>query len=76
MSNPQQGKPDHGPIREGGMYLAMLSMKDVKWNKALAGDDATSQGSAWVEKGARKRRENMSFFLTKAYGPDLKTRLR
>ena len=24
------------------MYLAMLAMKDMRWNKALAGDDATS----------------------------------
>ena len=30
----------------------------------------------WVEKGARKRREKMSFFLAKPYGPGLKTRLR
>ena len=29
-------------LQEGGMYLAMLAMKDMKWNKALAGDDATS----------------------------------
>ena len=42
VSNPQKGKPDHGSIREGGMYLAMLAMKDMKWNTALAGDDATS----------------------------------
>ena len=42
MINPQKGKPDHGSIREGGMYLAMLAMKDMKWKKALAGDDAAS----------------------------------
>ena len=42
VSNPQKGKPDHGSIQEGSMYLAMLAMKDMKWNKALAGDDATS----------------------------------
>ena len=40
MINPQKGKTDHGFIREGGMYLAMLAMKDIKWKKALQGDDA------------------------------------
>ena len=29
----------------------------------------------WVEKRARKHRENMSFFKAKPYGPGLKTRL-
>ena len=30
----------------------------------------------WVEKGARKHRKNMSFFLAKHYAPGLKSRLR
>ena len=32
MINPSKGKSDHGVIREGGMYLAMLAMimKDLK----------------------------------------------
>ena len=30
----------------------------------------------WVAEGARKHRENMSFFVAKPYGPGLKTRLR
>ena len=40
MINPSKGKADHGSIREGGMHLAMLAMKDVKWKTALEGDDA------------------------------------
>ena len=40
MINPQKGKTDRGSIRGGGMYLAMLAMKDIKWKKALQGDDA------------------------------------
>ena len=40
MINPSKGKFDHDAIREGGMYLAMLAMKDMKWKKALEGDDA------------------------------------
>ena len=40
MINPSKGQADHGSIREGGMYLAMLAMNDTKWKKALEGDDA------------------------------------
>ena len=31
MLDPSKRKSDHGAIREGGMYLAMLAMKDLKW---------------------------------------------
>ena len=40
MINPSKGKSDHGAIREGGMYLAVLAMKDLTWKKALEGPDA------------------------------------
>ncbi len=39
----KQGKTvDHGALRDGAMFLAMLAQKDISWKKALASKDSNA----------------------------------